>query len=482
MSDFLLELGKNPNARKVIKQLGLPVPMPQDLERAEGPWEERPLQDRPVAVGVGPNARLEGVLAETLPRAGAEPLLVGEGHDQSVWQAPGEAYGRPAKPLPSPVPDRFLAQALVFDASGIETPDELSSVYAFFHPLVGRLARSGRAVVLARPHAEAKGPAAAAAQRALEGFVRSLAKEIGRRGATAQIVYVHEGAEKRAPALLRYLLSPRAAFVTGQPFHVTTEAAEGSGTDEEVPTTRPLEKKVVLVTGAARGIGAATARLVAAEGAHVVCLDRPQDDGPLSQVAREIGGAVLLQDVSAPDAPERIAEELRSEHGGVDVVVHNAGVTRDKTLAKMSEDRWRQAIDINLDAVIRINEALIGKGVLHDGGRIVCLSSVAGIAGNMGQTNYAASKAGIIGYVEALAPQLAERGITVNAIAPGFIETRLTDAIPVMIREVGRRLSALGQGGQPRDIGDLVVFLASPGSQGVTGQILRACGGAFIGA
>jgi 3-oxoacyl-[acyl-carrier protein] reductase len=214
----------------------------------------------------------------------------------------------------------------------------------------------------------------------------------------------------------------------------------------------------------------------------VVCLDRPEDDGPVSQVAREIGGAVLLQDVSAPDAPERIAEALRSEHGGVDVVVHNAGVTRDKTLAKMREDRWNQAIDINLDAVIRIDEALLEKGVLHDGGRIVCLSSVAGIAGNMGQTNYAASKAGIIGYVEALAPQLAERGITVNAIAPGFIETRLTNAIPVMIREVGRRLSALGQGGQPRDIGDLVVFLSSPGSQGLTGQIVRACGGAFIGA
>ncbi|HJL18369.1 MAG TPA: 3-oxoacyl-ACP reductase [Sandaracinaceae bacterium LLY-WYZ-13_1] len=482
MSDFLLELGKNPNARKMIKQLGLPVPMPQDLARAGGPWEERPLAEQQAVVGVGPNAALQGYVAETLARAGADPWLVGEGHDGALWKAPGEAYGRPAKPLASPVPDRFLANALVFDGSGLESPADLKRVYEFFHPLVGRLARCGRAVVLARPHRAAESPAAAATQRALEGFVRSLAKEIGRRGATAHVVYVDEGAEGRVPALLRYLLSERSAFVSGQPFHVTMEAAKGGGTDEEVPYTRPLEKKVALVTGAARGIGAATARLLAAEGAHVVCLDRPQDDGPLSQVAREIDGAVLLQDVSAPDAPERIANELREKHGGVDVVVHNAGVTRDKTLAKMSEERWGQTIDINLAAVIRIDEALTDGRVLHDGGRIVCLSSVAGIAGNMGQTNYAASKAGIIGYVEALAPTLAGRGITVNAVAPGFIETRLTNAIPVMIREVGRRLSNLGQGGLPRDIGDLVVFLASPGSQGLTGRIVRACGGAFIGA
>ncbi|MBZ0120509.1 MAG: SDR family oxidoreductase, partial [Sandaracinaceae bacterium] len=187
------------------------------------------------------------------------------------------------------------------------------------------------------------------------------------------------------------------------------------------------------------------------------------------------------QDVSAPGAPDAIASALLAQ-GGVDVVVHNAGVTRDKTLAKMDERRWDQTIDINLAAVVRIDDALIARGVLHDGGRLICLSSVAGIAGNMGQTNYAASKAGVIGYVHGRAKQLANRGITVNAVAPGFIETRLTEAIPAVIREVGRRLSNLGQGGLPQDIGELVTFLASPGSQGLNGQIIRACGGAFIGA
>jgi 3-oxoacyl-[acyl-carrier protein] reductase len=199
-------------------------------------------------------------------------------------------------------------------------------------------------------------------------------------------------------------------------------------------------------------------------------------------VARAVGGTVLLADVSEPDAAAKIARELKERHGGVDVVIHNAGITRDKTLAKMKPELWDQAIAVNLASVARITEELTRTGTLRDGGRVICLSSVAGLAGNVGQTNYAASKAGVAGFVRALAPELAKRGITVNAVAPGFIETRLTAAIPLMIREAGRRLSALGQGGLPRDVGDLLTFLATPGAQGLTAQVIRACGGALIGA
>jgi len=162
-------------------------------------------------------------------------------------------------------------------------------------------------------------------------------------------------------------------------------------------------------------------------------------------------------------------------------VIHNAGVTRDKTLARMKPEKGDQTIDINLSAVVRITEALL-EGPMRAGGRIILLSSVAGIAGNMGQTNYAASKAGIVGYTRGLATELAPRGITVNAIAPGFIETRLTAAIPVMIREVARRLSALGQGGLPQDVGEAITFLSTPGAAAMTGRVLRVCGGAFVGA
>lgn len=474
MSDFLLD---NPGLRKLIMGLGLPIPVPQPLRRADQPYSERPLGDRAVVVGAASGRGVIDTLAETLAVAGANSTVIGDDSIAAAFKAPGEAYGRPATRASIDEQKAERADALVFDATTIADPSALRAVFEFFGPLVRSLQRCGRAVVLGRPPEAFDEPAAASAQAALEGFVRSLAKELGKRGATAQLVYVAAGAEDRLPPVLRFVLSDRSAFVTGQPIRITTEAAA----PDSIPQSHPFEGKVALVTGAARGIGAATARLLAREGAHVVCLDRPQDDAPVSQVAREIDGSVLLADVASRQSPEQIASRLAGRHGGVDIVIHNAGVTRDKTLARMSPEQWDQAIEINLGAVGRITDALIA-GPLRDHGRIVCLSSVAGIAGNRGQTNYAASKAGIIGFVRALAPTLARRGITVNAIAPGFIETRLTAAIPMVIREVGRRLSALGQGGKPRDVAEAIAFLSTPGASGITGRVLRVCGGAFIGA
>ncbi|MEM6995202.1 MAG: 3-oxoacyl-ACP reductase, partial [Myxococcota bacterium] len=442
-----------------------------------GPRSERPLHDLPIAFASHGDSAVLKVLAAALPRAGADVSVAG---DLSAFRAPGEAYGRPARPLDlEELPERYKAHGLVFDATAARTPEDLRAVYEFFHPLMRRIASSGRAVVIGTaPSALADDPVASATQAALEGFTRSLAKEIGKRGSTAQVIYVEPGAEARIEGPLRFFLSHRSAFVSGQPVWVSAQAKDG----DPDPWEASLEGKVALVTGAARGIGEATAEILANEGAKVVCLDRPQDDQLCSQVARRIGGSVLLADVSDPEAPDKIAAILAEEHGGVDIVVHNAGITRDKTLAKMKPELWDLTLNINLAAIQRITGKLVDDGVLHDHGRLVLLSSVAGIAGNMGQTNYAASKSGVMGYVRALAPTVAERGITVNAIAPGFIETRLTAAIPVMIREAGRRLSNLGQGGLPRDVGEAITFLSTPGAVGVTGNVLRVCGGALIGA
>lgn len=464
MSDLLIDLGARRTTRTLIKTLGLPIPMPQRLARDTGPWAARPLHDKPVLVRPG---ALAEVLAHTLAAAGADPWVEG---DLAPFEEPGAAWGRPPQRPTETEPGR--PHALVFDATDLERPEDLRKLYDFFHPRVRSLSTCGRVVVLGRPH-EKLDPTAAATQRALDGFVRSLAKEVGRKGSTANLVLVEPGAEDRVEPVLRFVLSYRSAFISGQPIRVG-KRVKLSG---EPPITRVLQGKTALVTGAARGIGASIARALAREGAHVICLDRPADAEPLAEVAREVHGSPLLVDVTDPEAAAHILAAAE-EHGGLDIVVHNAGVTRDKTLANMDESRWDLTLEINLAAVARLIEGL----PLNRDGRIVCLSSIAGIAGNVGQTNYAASKAGVIGLVEAWAPKLSRRGVTINAIAPGFIETRLTAAIPVATREVARRLSNLSQGGLPEDIAEVATFLSSPGAAGISGQILRVCGGSLVGA
>ena len=462
MTDYLLELGANPQARRILNAIGFPLPLPQKLARDNSPWQERPLAGANVVLGAAQGSELAEKLASHLTKAGAS-LHAGKGFTHPE-----------ARPVDS-LAESSQLNALVLDATGIDDIAGLRALYDFLHPLVGRLARCGRVVVVGRPADEMKTAEGAAAQRGVEGFVRSVAKEIGRRGSTANLLVVAKGAEDRVEGALRFLLSARSAFLTAQPIRVTARAK-----DAGAPAfVKPLEGKTALVTGAARGIGAATAKLLAQEGARVICLDRPADADATQALARDIGGLTLLVDLAEADAPKRIAEEI-AQLGGVDIIVNNAGITRDKTLARMKPEQWQSVIDINLHAVHKVTEALLPH--LRDNGRVICLSSVAGIAGNVGQTAYAASKSAIIGWVNVQSEKLADRGITVNAIAPGFIETRLTAAIPLAIREAGRRLSALSQGGQPEDVAQAIVFLASPGAQGITGQTIRVCGGALIGA
>jgi 3-oxoacyl-[acyl-carrier protein] reductase len=214
----------------------------------------------------------------------------------------------------------------------------------------------------------------------------------------------------------------------------------------------------------------------------VVCLDVPAAGQALSTVANEVSGSALQLDLTAPDAPQRLAEYLRTRHGGVDVVVHNAGILRDRTIARMESAQWDAVLDVNLSAQERVNAELLGGDLIPAGGRIVSVSSIAGIAGNRGQTNYATSKAGVIGMVQSRAPALAERAITVNAVAPGVIETTMIAKMPLVLREASRRMNSMSQAGAPVDVAEAVGFFADPGSAGVTGQVLRVCGQSLIGA
>jgi 3-oxoacyl-[acyl-carrier protein] reductase len=308
-----------------------------------------------------------------------------------------------------------------------------------------------------------------------------MGKEVGR-GATVQLVYVEPGAEDQIAGTVRFFLSPRSAFVSGQ---VVRIGAGGAGAADSFDWDQPLAGKVALVTGASRGIGAAIASTLARDGAHVVGLDIPALEDDLKAVAAGISGSALALDITDADAPAAIAAYLKKQHRGVDIVVHNAGITRDRTLGRMDADRWNAVIAVNLTAIERVTDALIEGGrraVLNEGGRVVCVSSISGIAGNAGQTNYATSKAGVIGVVDAYAPTLAKRSATINAVAPGFIETQMTAKVPLPIREAGRRMSSLSQGGLPVDVAEAIAWFASPACGGLNGNVVRVCGQSLLGA
>lgn len=369
---------------------------------------------------------------------------------------------------------------LVFDATGITEPSGLKALHDFFTPVVRNLGPSARVVVVGTTPEAIENPHERIAQRALEGFTRSVGKEL-RRGATSALVYLAPDAKPAATGLestMRFILSAKSAYVDGQVFYV--------GAADSTPPAdwdKPLQGKVAIVTGAARGIGATIAEVFARDGAGVVAIDVESAAEALAETAAKVGGTPLWLDVTSDDAVEKITEHLRDHHGGkADILVNNAGITRDKLLANMDDARWDAVIAVNLLAPLRLTEGLVANGTLGEGGRVIGLSSIAGIAGNRGQTNYGTTKAGMIGITQALAPQLAEKGITINAVAPGFIETEMTAAIPLATREVARRMNSLLQGGQPVDVAETIAYFASPASNAVTGNVIRVCGQAMIGA
>lgn len=472
MSDRYQQLINTPLGRIVSKQVGLPAPV--SLERYE---PGRPVIDGPVVLGGAPGARLAPAIARILAEIGAEahtPML------PELRSAAAEAGLDGAVFNPEAAPATQTFKAVLFDASAIADSEGLAEAYEFFHATIRRVRPSGRVIVLGTPAEHASSPGAGIAQRALEGLVRSIGKEV-RRGATAQLIYVAPGGEDGLESTLRFFLSPRSAYVSGQVVRVGS-ALGGDAAAPPVDWEQPLNGKVALVTGASRGIGESIAEVLARDGAHVVGVDVPAQEQALTEVSGRLGGSSLTLDITDAAAPARIADHLLEHHAGVDVVVHNAGVTRDKTLGRMDRELWDLVIAVNLIAPQRIDAELFSRQAMRPGGRIVCVSSISGIAGNAGQTNYATSKAGVIGVVQSFAPVLAKRGVTLNAVAPGFIETQMTAAMPLATREAGRRMNSLSQGGLPVDVAETIAWFASPGSGGVTGNAVRVCGQSLLGA
>lgn len=463
MTDQYQHFSTTPIGKFVIKHLGLPAPV--DLERYR---TATPVIQGAVLLGTTAQAYFTTAIAETLRQVHANTYVV---EDAGLLEQAKNADLDVSVFSPETKSPRF--KAIVFDASGIRSTEQLKEIYNFFHPIARQIQTSGRVIIVGVDPDRAESVAQAIAQRALVGFVKSLGKEL-RKGITAQLVYAAPDAADNLASTLRFFLSPRSAYVSGQV--VVVQKADVIAVD----WSKPLAGKTALVTGASRGIGEAIAHVLARDGAHVICLDVEPQQADLDRVAQSIGGSTLALDITAADAGEKIAQACQ-QHGGLDILVHNAGVTRDKTLANMKEQFWDMVININLSAAERINHYLLEHDALNEQGRIVCVSSISGIAGNLGQTNYATSKAGVIGLVKYTAPHL-KKGITINAVAPGFIETQMTAAIPFAIREAGRRMNSMSQGGLPVDVAETIAWFAAPASSGVNANIVRVCGQSLLGA
>ena len=233
-----------------------------------------------------------------------------------------------------------------------------------------------------------------------------------------------------------------------------------------------LAGKTALVTGASRGIGAAIARELAGGGASVVVAFRSGED-EARRLADEVGGRAVQADVSVADEAKRMVDEA----GDVDILVNNAGVTRDGVLARMTDEDWRVVLETNLNSVFYTCRAVSRGMMKRRAGAIVNLSSIVGLHGNWGQTNYAASKAGIVAFTKSLAQELGSRGVRANVVAPGYITTRLTDAIPDDAKKQMLGLTPLGRFGDPEDVARAVRFLCSDDASFITGEVLLVGGG-----
>lgn len=460
MSDTYLDLVNGP-LRGIAKKLGLPAPVP--LRR------------------FSPDDPQHGYLAQPVLVAGATPgaealagLLVDAGFSVQRAADPGQRYS-----------------AIIAAYDGAQTPADLQDATLAVGTALRGLVTCGRVITLSDAPATADeaaaapvGPALNAARGGVTGILRSAAHEM-RSGSTANGILL-DGVGPESPsvaAALWFLLSAKSAYVSGQFLTVDSERGRRIGAADFAATgdsaAAPLAGRVAVVTGAARGIGAAIVEVLRRDGAQVYGVDVPAAGQALADTMNRVRGTAIQADITASDAADTIAAAVGRP---IDILIHNAGITRDKMLANMDAGRWSSVLGVNVLSQLRMDDRFDELGAWGDAPHVVSLASTSGIAGNRGQTNYAASKAGVIGMAAAAADSFARRSGSINAVAPGFIETEMTKKMPVLTRQVARRLSSLAQGGLPRDVAEAIAFLASDAAAGINGRTLRVCGQNMVGA
>ena len=441
MNDYL----QNATLRTLLKTLNIPIPVPPILKRNLSAYSDDELTSKNIVVTGKDNEFLHHLQA-----AFQDKINVATIYDKKI-------------------------DGLVVSCVGMETIEDLEDLYTTVKNTASKIAANGRVVLVTRM--DEASALSHSVQKSIDGFARALSKEIGgKKGITVNLLKITNKniMPYEVVKAATFFLSDKSSFITGQ----VVELNNAYGL-ELLSTTKLLKDKIAIVTGGARGIGAATAKVLHREGAKVIIIDVPFAKDDAEKLAQEINGDVILEDITDPKATADIQKYILNNYNGLDILINNAGITRDKTIAKMSIDQWRSVLNVNLKATINLTETFIQNG-FNKSAKVVGLSSISGIAGNVGQTNYSLSKAGMIGFMQSVAST--QENLYANAVAPGFIETKMTENLPFFVKEGGRRLSTLKQGGLPEDVAELIGFLASPLSDGINGQCLRVCGGSMIGA